>query len=143
MHGFQLFPACHQTLQTQDFYYMTKRIPINFDDRFEIYLPQRCASIECKFPNFSDAIVSLHLYQIPTTFESVILNFIDRFINEGMSDVLRSLPFPVDEDIPIKVFLCVVRHDYFTALGMNCTAQSKESIGHWALVNSNLWDLRR
>ena len=65
-------------------------------------------------PNSSETIVSVHRHQILAIFECVILNFIDGSIDEGMSDVLRSLPSPVDENIPIKeviqVILCVV-HD--------------------------------
>jgi hypothetical protein len=46
-----------------------------------------------------------------TISECVVLNLIDGFIDEGVSDMLRSPSSPVDKNIPIKVIICVVRHD--------------------------------
>ena len=47
-----------------------------------------------------------------TISECVFLNLIDGIIDEGMSDMLRSSPSPVDENITIKVIYCVVRHAF-------------------------------
>ena len=58
--------------------------------------------------------MSVHLQQILTTIECFSLNFVGRFIHEDMSDMLGSSSSPVDENIPVVVYIiyCVI-HDYY------------------------------
>ena len=102
----------------------------DFKCRFEIYSPHRSANPERPPPNFSDTIVSVHLHQALTTIERFFLNLIDGFIYADVSDMLRSSPSPVDENIPIIIaFVCVVSHVDFlwlaTSLERACKQQSK------------------
>ena len=62
-------------------------------------------------PNFSYTIVSINLLQSLTFIECLVLNLIDGFIDEDMSDMLRSPSSPVDENITVIIVYCVVRHD--------------------------------
>ena len=47
--------------------------------------------------------------------ECVVLNLKDRYIDDGVSDMLRSPPSPVDKNITDVVLFCVV-HDLLELL---------------------------